>query len=53
MLELQPRDREFSPSGGCRGGAHPAPPTLFLEQTKAQKAENFFFETPPVTSGFG
>ena len=46
MLELQSRDREFSPSGGSRGGAHPAPP-LFLEQTKAQKAEIFFFRDRP------
>ena len=36
------------------GPGRPAPPPIFLDQTEAQRAKNFFFETappPPLCQG--
>ena len=36
-------------SGGSRGGARGGPgPPLFLDQTEARRAENFFWRPPPL-----
>ena len=55
MLELHPTGRCKQHSGGSRGGARPPPPSLFLDQTEARRAEKKILETgpPPLISGSG
>ena len=46
------RSRMYN-SGGSRGEARGAPPSLFLDQTEARRAEKTFFDTAPLISGSG